>query len=113
MVKSRTAVLATLAAAQLLVLPAICVAQTSGSETSMTPALTKMSSEVFLAGLAPTLGNEPASRLEMKFEVTFMKIDVAQLEAADRHGGAADIREADLRGPARHGHVRFDPERAV
>ena len=81
MVKSRTAVLATLAAAQLLVLPAIGVAQTSGSETSMTPALTKMSSEVFLAGLAPTLGNEPASRLEMKFEVTFMKIDVAQLEA--------------------------------
>ncbi|MEZ4650923.1 MAG: hypothetical protein R3E97_19495 [Candidatus Eisenbacteria bacterium] len=39
------------------------------------------SPDLFLAHLAPTLGNEPASRLGMKFEVTFMKFDVAQLEA--------------------------------
>lgn len=36
---------------------------------------------MFLARLAPSLGNEPASQLRMRFEVTFMRIDVADLEA--------------------------------
>ena len=53
--------------------------RSSAAESAALPAAD--SPQVFLDRFAPTLGNESSSRLRMKFEVTFMKIDVADLEA--------------------------------
>ena len=52
----------------------------SAEESSAAPA-EPIPASAFLAELAPSLGNEPGSRLHMTFEVTFMKIDVAEVEA--------------------------------